>query len=323
MNEWSVFHSGALGDLALTLQLSRRLPGVHASSALTLISRADPGDMSAFQPAIRRYSTEGRGLHWLYADSDDPPPARLREFVVDRRILNALGDRDSVVHRQLQRLGPRALYSFDPRPKPEPETHITTQWRRAIEAQGLLTPKCIYKSRGAAAFVAPDDARQRGVELFARLGLASASLLMHPGSGGREKCWPLGYFIDVARLLRAADQPVCFLLGPVELEWWGRDVTHSIRSEFPLIDSPSANDLLALLAAARVLISNDSGPAHLAALIGAPTVTIFGPTSSIVWRPLGPNARVLDGDATATPMDWGIDPKRVVAAASRTIGSDL
>jgi ADP-heptose:LPS heptosyltransferase len=41
------------------------------------------------------------------------------------------------------------------------------------------------------------------------------------------------------------------------------------------------------------LICNDSGPAHLGAIIGVPTLVLFGPTDPAVWKPLGPNVQVL------------------------------
>ena len=141
-------------------------------------------------------------------------------------------------------------------------------------------------------------------------------VMIHPGSGGRAKCWPLSCFIDVARRLRESDEDVCFIVGPVEAERWSSNELDAIRNEFPLIESPSPNDLLHLLASAHVLIGNDAGPAHLAALLGTPTLTIFGTTSPTVWRPLGPNARHIKGDPTSSPNGWGIDPTHVAAIAT-------
>jgi ADP-heptose:LPS heptosyltransferase len=122
----------------------------------------------------------------------------------------------------------------------------------------------------------------------------------------------------VARRLRELDEDVCFIVGPVEAERWSPDELDAIRDEFPLIESPSPNELLGLLAGARVLIGNDAGPAHLAALLGTRTVTIFGTTSPSVWRPLGPGARHIKGDPTSSPTDWGIDPAHVAATATST-----
>ena len=399
--DWLILHAGALGDLALMLQLALLLPDVDAASTLWVVSRTNPGDLSSCRPSVRRISLEGIGLHWLHADGDDPPPERLRELIAGRRVLNALSDAESAVHRRLVGLGARGVFSFDSRPDAQSSAHITMQWQSRLEGQGLLTGKRLQEHRGGAHLLVPNELRERGhltglqepertsratagagpgrhprlredagrdarlcedkarsAQLredkgrSARLGedasrtafpvpegrvkvaqgaspgtaadpktrspngaIEVRPILIHPGSGGRAKCWPLACFIDVARRLRESGELVCFVVGPVELERWPVDDLNAIRAEFPVFESPAPNDLLCLLAGARVLIANDAGPAHLAALLGTPTVTIFGPTSPAVWHPLGPAARCLYGDSDSYPDDWGISLTRVVEAA--------
>lgn len=338
MNDWLILHGGALGDLALTLHLALRLPGVETTSMMTVVSRVDPGDLSACRPSIRRISPEGIGLHWLHADGDESPPERLRELITGRRVLNALNDSESAVHRRLLSLRARAVFSFDSRPDAQSSAHITMQWQSRLEGQGLLIPKCIHQHRGGVQLLVPDELRERSrlsslqeLERTPRLTAgtepgryvrpregAGRYVLIHPGSGGRAKCWPLPCFINVARRLRESGEVVRFVVGPVEAERWSRDELDAIRDEFPLVESPSPTELLCVLAGARALIGNDAGPAHLAALLGTPTVTIFGSTPPTVWRPLGPKARYVKGNPESNPDDWGIDPARV--AASVTLG---
>ncbi len=340
MTDLTIFHGGALGDLALTLQLALRLPGVSVGGTLYVISRTDPGDLSGCRPSIRRVSSEGIGLHWLFAEGDDPPPRRLHECVAGSRVLNALGGVDSDVHRRLGQLDARTVYSFDSRPGPDSSAHITLQWQNRLEEQGLLIPKCIHQHRGGPRLFVPDELRQRGrvgrlpqTENTLRPTAApgggrymcgtgvspvdAALILIHPGSGGRAKCWPLRCFINVARRLRESGEEVCFIVGPAEIERWSAEKLSGIRAEFTLIESPAPDELLTLLAGARVLIGNDAGPAHLAALLGTPTVTIFGSTSPTIWRPLGAKARFIRGKPESHPDDWSISPARVVEIARR------
>jgi hypothetical protein len=308
----TILHGGALGDLALTLHLALRLPIVDARSTLTLVSRTNPGDLSDCRPSVQRLSSEGMALHWLYCESRDPPPGRLRAVVAGQLVLNALGGAESVVHRQLEALDARAVHSFDPRPDPESDTHILRQWQRQLEGQGLLFPKCIHQHRGGPRLVVSDEMRERGRDTFAKSEVGGSPILIHPGSGGRAKCWPLRCFLDAARLLRAEGRDVCFVVGPVELERWPADDLQTIRAGFPLLESLTADELLSVLAAANTLIGNDAGPAQLAALLGTATVTIFGPTSPAVWRPLGSQARVVVGRPGTHSDDWGTAPSRVL-----------
>jgi ADP-heptose:LPS heptosyltransferase len=55
-------------------------------------------------------------------------------------------------------------------------------------------------------------------------------------------------------------------------------------------------ELLDELYKAAIFIGNDSGPAHLAGIIGLPTIALFGPTNPANWKPLGPKVQTLHGD---------------------------
>jgi hypothetical protein len=62
-------------------------------------------------------------------------------------------------------------------------------------------------------------------------------------------------------------------------------------------------ELAAMLCGARAFVGADSGPAHLAAQLGVPTLALFGPTDPAIWAPIGPRVRVLS-PATPCGMDW-------------------
>jgi len=341
--DWVILHGGALGDLVLTMQLALRLPGIEAGGTLHLVSRTDPGDLSACRPRIVRESSDTCGLHWLFADLDSAAPRRLHELVRGAHVLNALTGPNTTVHRRLTSLGPRSLYSFDPRPQSASQRHITEQWITQLECQGLLIPKCVHQRPHQRGIAIPGAWRERGRRLFDPLVDASAlqpphnasaglpydakagdrldPVLIHPGSGGRAKCWALRCFIEVARHVTATGQPVAFLVGPAELDNWPPSDLTALEAVAPLIRQPSPDDLVALLSAARAFIGNDAGPTHLAAILGTFTVALFGPTSPAVWRPLGPNVQVLAGNPAVAPDTWGLCPRVVAATVSRGVGS--
>jgi hypothetical protein len=340
---WVILHGGALGDLVLTLQLALRLARGRADGRLHVISRTDPGELSACRPSITRQSADGMGLHWLYSENDAPAPAKLEELLRGARVLSALGDARSRPHERLLALRPACGYSFDPRPRPGLSRHITQQWLTDLESQGLLIPKCIHQRPTQHGLGVPDELRARGRAVL-EIALADGSqrtavwaseaagnaaheaagsgspvggcVLIHPGSGGRDKCWPLPNFLAVGRGLQQSGSPVCFLVGPVELERREPAELRSISDSFPVLRNPPPADLVAALSAARVLVANDSGPAHLAALVGTATVTIFGPSEPAIWRPLGPNALTVSGDPQHHATDWNLDPLRIANLVS-------
>ncbi|HXF59631.1 MAG TPA: glycosyltransferase family 9 protein, partial [Candidatus Saccharimonadales bacterium] len=67
------------------------------------------------------------------------------------------------------------------------------------------------------------------------------------------------------------------------------------RMKRPSVLSPAAGwqELAAILQRCALLVSNDSGPKHLAVALRVPTVTVFGPTHPGAWQPpAGPHAAV-------------------------------
>jgi hypothetical protein len=309
--KWTLVHLGALGDLALTLQLLLRLPSGAGAAPLRIISRTNPGDLSACQPRITRRSMDGLGWQWVFADCADAPPDGLRAAIAGQAVLSALGGPHTIMHQRLLELGASAVYGFDPPPRPGVNRHITAQWLTQLEAQGLLVPKCIHQRPAHRGLGVPAAVRARGRDLAG----AHRYILLHPGSGGRAKCWPQEQYSLLAGLLaRRRTYAVRVLLGPVELDTWPAALVASVRAAGGVL-TPSSDELVALLAGAALLIGNDAGPGHLAALLGTPTLTLFGPASSDIWRPLGAGARVLQGARTGEPA-WGITVADVLAAAS-------
>ncbi len=309
--DWLILHGGALGDSALTIQLALRLPPADGSSQLHVISRSNPGNLSACRPAITRQSADALGLHWLHASDAGPAPDDVAHLIRGARVLNALAGADSAVHQRLEQLRPGQLVSFDPRPRPGLRRHITAQWLSDLESQGLLVPKCTHQHPQQRSLGVATELRENGGAVLRRAGAAPDVVLIHPGSGGRDKCWLFKNFRAVAELLAKDGQRVCFLIGPVEVEWWPDDALAELTRGYPVLRLPSPDELAAAVAAAHAVVANDSGPAHLAALLGTPTVTIFGPTSPNIWRPLGPGGQVVEGDPERYPGDWGIRPAQV------------
>ena len=120
---------------------------------------------------------------------------------------------------------------------------------------------------------------------------SGASHVFAPGSGGRAKCWPAANWLQLARRL---GREVGVVVGPVEQE---RDDPRAWAWPVPvrfLVDRTPVQ-LAADFAAAGTFVGNDSGTTHLAAVVGTPTVAVFGPTDPVVWAPVGPHVKVVAG----------------------------
>lgn len=128
-------------------------------------------------------------------------------------------------------------------------------------------------------------------------------VVIHPGSGGRDKCWPAARIDDLLTHLRMIGRPAVVVLGEVERERVAAGVIDRWRNLADVIEPVSLIELARVIGAAAVYVGNDSGPTHLAAQLGVTTLALFGPSDPRVWAPLGPRVHVLwPGERTA--MDW-------------------
>jgi heptosyltransferase II len=111
---------------------------------------------------------------------------------------------------------------------------------------------------------------------------------------GPAKCWPAAHYAALARRLHERERLPVLLLGSGkeaalcdEIAAAAPGACRALAGKTPL------QDAMALIAAARGLVSNDSGLMHVAAAFGIPQVAVFGSTSPEHTPPLNPRARVL------------------------------
>jgi hypothetical protein len=129
--------------------------------------------------------------------------------------------------------------------------------------------------------------------LFAAGREPGRTVLLFPGAGHPRKAWPLVKYLELAARLSAAGLEPLFVLGPAEVEQ-GMDVpgTACVRPE-------SLAALQALILRAAAVVGGDTGPLHLAAMLGVPMLSLFGPTDPAVWAPYG--ARILAAADACAP----------------------
>lgn len=151
--------------------------------------------------------------------------------------------------------------------KPEVEQfppHVILNLKAHLEAYGLIWP---------------ENWRESWQAYFgAWQGQTSKEIALLPGSGHKNKEWPLHYFNYLAdRLVERGWDPL-FIIGETERE------RGLLPPEGMKWEDPSPPPALAeRLRQVRAVISNDSGPAHLAGLYNIPSLVLFGPTPPETW----------------------------------------
>ncbi len=197
-------------------------------------------------------------------------------------------------------------------PLPEGLRHVVDRNLHLAAAAGLVP---------AATGATPD-----GGWLLGRLppppagGPAGAAVLL-PAAGGAHKLAPPGFWAEVARRLAAAGLPAVVAWGPGE-----RGLAERVAAEGGATVAPPTDllQLAALLAAAAVVVGGDTGPVHLAASLGTPTVALFLATDPARNAPRGDRVAVVScvepaagpgASARARPVRRP-DPGEVAAAAA-------
>lgn len=146
-----------------------------------------------------------------------------------------------------------------------------------------------------------DAIRQR----LREYGIASGDrvVAINPGATyGSAKRWSTGRYAELAdRLIESHQAKVLILGGPGE-EVIGREITAQMRHEAVMWSGRLAvRELMAVIRQADLLITNDSGPMHIAAAFGVPLVAIFGPTDPEVTSPVGENCVLLRHPVECSP----------------------
>lgn len=120
-------------------------------------------------------------------------------------------------------------------------------------------------------------------------------IAINPGAAyGSAKRWIPQRFAEVGdRLAEIYGVKILLTGGPGEVEI-GRDIEQAMNCRpLNMIGKTGVREMMALLSRCRLMITNDSGPMHVAAAFGVPLVAVFGPTDHTTTSPLSDNASMV------------------------------
>jgi heptosyltransferase-2 len=296
MNRILVIRGGAIGDFILTLPALKALREAYPYAYVEILGYkhiAALAENRFYAQAVR--SIEYGPLSSFFAKNSDLPAELPGYFASFDLIISYLYDPDRIFEENLRRCGVENLIC-GPVKIVEKSGHAARQLAQPIEQLGIQVADFTEQ-----VFFSVND-RRFGHEFLQ--GSPQPVVAIHPGSGSKEKNWPLENWIEL--FSREGD-----LLGPkkdpgqigtqlslvvvsgeadeaqvVQLEhaWKDRDVRFAKNLPLPH---------LAALLEHTVFVGHDSGISHLAAATGAKCILLFGPTNPDVWAPRNDNVQVL------------------------------
>ena len=274
-----VIKLGALGDFAQAFGPFAAIRAHHPGAEITLLTTQPFAPLARQAPWFDRVWENGRprGLAALWALGRQLRAARF-DRVYDLQTSGRSSRYRWLVGRGVEWSGIAAGASH-PHANPRRDfMHTVERQREQLEMAGISN------------FPAPELAWLDAD--IARFALPERFALLIPGAspGRPAKRWPVEHFADLAAAL---DIPAVILGGPAEASL-GAAITQAAPSARDLTGKTSFADIAALARRAGFCIGNDTGPTHLAAVAGCPTLALFGEDSDpALCAPRGPRVAVL------------------------------
>jgi ADP-heptose:LPS heptosyltransferase len=274
-------HPGALGDVLLAVPALRALRRRHPAERLTLAAQPRIGALLVGLGVVdAAVPFDSLGLHTLFSRDlvSEFAPALSRWS----RCVCWFGSRDAGFVRRLRELISDAVVAPS-----VPETGLV--WAHLLStidepARDQDEPLKI-----------PSALAATGRKALTRLGWdeSRALVLVHPGAGGRAKCWPAEGHAAVIELLRGHGRTVIVHRGPATPDAEAvNGLLRTLTVAPPVLGEPPLPVLAGALGHASGWVGNDSGVTHLAAALGVPTLAVC--TREMArWVPWSRTARVV------------------------------
>jgi lipopolysaccharide heptosyltransferase I len=322
----------AIGDVLHGVPAAVALKRAFPQATIGWVVEGRAGDVLAGHPAIDHLFRLPRG--WLKSPRTVLSLRRqLRDFAPDATI-DLQGLFKSGVATWLSGARVRAGHA---RPESREQawrfyTHrvVTTAAHVVDRNCELLAPLGVREPSPAFDMPRWPVSRARMQQWFTVQRFASAPALINPGAGWPSKLWPAERFAEVAVELHRRH-------GIASVVAWGGGKERGIAERIATLAGRAAilapdttlTDLGELCRLARVFISSDTGPLHLAAAVGTPCVGLFGPVPAKRNGPYGSLHRVVEPPSSLRPP-WhdrktdtiamaAIDVASVVAAADELL----
>jgi heptosyltransferase II len=185
-------------------------------------------------------------------------------------------------------------------PRLQGRHELETYWQVACALLGVhRDPPASIELKVSAA------ARERAARRLAEAGIPPGFVMLCPFAGGtfegRDKQWPQ-FEVFAAAAASTWSRPLVLCPGPDETA-----VAHARFGSARILEGVSLGEYAALLQQSSLMVSNDTGPGHLAAAVGAPLLSVLGPTNPAQWRAWGPSAHIVQNPSGWPSIDDVLD----------------
>lgn len=290
MHRILIIRAGALGDTILLFPalaaLRRRFPAARVE-AIGYPPTLDLAVRAGLVDHVR--SIDDASLASLFSGAGGlPRDSGLPSYIAGFDLIVAyFSDPDSELRQALRGLAPDSCVLVA-EPLPPACVHAADWYVTPLQCLGVTA------SHGAFRMVLPRVEREEARSSLRLKGCSPPVVAVHAGSGGTRKCWPASRFAQLIEGIASRGLKPALISGPADVET-SQAVMRLVAgsSELCHFDNLSLPRLAGILSVCNAYVGNDSGVTHLAALVGCPTLAVFGPTDPAMWGPRGPHVKIL------------------------------
>ena len=305
-----IIRTDRVGDVVLSTPVVRALRAAYPEGYLAMMVRPGNRELVEGNPDLNAV--------FLY-DKDGPEKSWAGTLRFARRLKAEKFDTALILHSTNRviwtswlagipsRLGyarrlPWLLTDRLPYVKPEGDRHELEYNLDLLRSIGI-------EPKEKALFIPTTPAQEEKVNAYLRQHQVDANrpiVVLHPGASCPSKRWPVERFAALGDQLAQRHQAtVLVMTGPGEIPQGEAVLRKMGQKAVPVLGVFSLGETACLLRKSRCLVSNDSGPVHLAGAMRTPVVSIFGRwgggLSPRRWGPTGPNSAVLHRDIGCRP----------------------
>jgi len=293
-----VIRLSSLGDVVLITPALRALREHFPQADIHVATRAEYADAIYPSPWVNAVQVLASRDKWDFLDYLQGLKKGRYDLVIDLHgtVRSRLAAQTTGAKRILcyskAALGRRALVAFKTEKAFQPK-HVVDRYLECLRPLGIEP-----RSRQPEIVL---EARERA---FGRefLGDATSWIGLVPGAKHATKRWIKDGFVEVGKRLWQEDQIGIVVLGSDEEKALVQEVVGGIGDGAKQACGLGLRQMASVLAACKAVVTNDSGPMHLATAVGTPVMALFGPTvEAFGFFPLGDKNVVLQRDLSCRP----------------------
>lgn len=293
-----IIRPGAIGDVIVTLPTIGAIRKHFHNARIEIMGYASFLEIAKgrfYADTISRF--DQADIAALFVKVPEISASLKKRFCSFDAIILFVSDKEQILLENLRSAGARFIINYDPFPSYTERIHIVDYFLKFLD---LLNIPCSNKIPKI--FLCDADVRF-GDNFIDDKIIDSTKMLIaiHPGSGSRQKCWPVGRYAElILRLKDKIDAQIIVISGPADSEIIEK-LKSKVNDKIVIVDQLSLPNLAAVIKKCNLFIGNDSGITHIAAAVGTPVIAIYGATDPEVWGPRGVRVRILYNKAHCSP----------------------